>query len=378
MDLKNYVINLRRQIHQNPELGFEEFETQKLIISELKKFKLDFEKKKTGVICEIGSGEETIIFRADMDALPVEEETNKVYASKIKGKMHACGHDNHVAILLGTIRETLKFREKLTKKVRFVFQPNEEGINGAAFMIKNGALTDNATAIFGLHVKSDLKVGTVGVKYDEMMAAVDEFKISLSGKGGHAGLPHLTQDVILSAADIVQSLNYIVSRSINPAKPATLSVCKIVSGTAFNIIPKNCEILGTIRTFDKETREIIMNKMQAIVENYAKAHDIKSNIQILKMGNALINDKNLVNLVKKTSEKVVGKKNVILLTEPCMGGEDFSEYLEKIPGCYFYLGVGNPKKNAIYDWHSPKFDIDEDALEIGVNIFVEIIKNMSC
>lgn len=377
MDIKDYVISIRRKIHQNPELGFEEFETQKLIIEELEKLGIDYKKISTGLICDIGTGEDSenfIAFRADMDALPVCEETGKEYASKIVGKMHACGHDNHVAILLGVIKKIAEHKNEIKGKIRFIFQPNEEGTDGAKYMVENGVFESIPKAIFGLHVNADLNVGSVGLKYDEMMASVDEFKIILQGTGGHAAIPHKTEDVILAGAQIVSALNTIISRNINPTRPALLSVCTFNSGSAFNILPKNCELTGTIRTFDEQTRSLIKNKINEIVSNFCKANNLTAKIEINDMHGALVNDNFLVDLVKTASETVVGLQNIIFLKQPSMGGEDFSEYLKQTKGCYFYLGVKNESKNAIYGWHNPKFDIDEDALEIGVNIFCEIIK----
>jgi amidohydrolase len=377
VDIKDYVISIRRKIHQNPELGFEEFETQKLIIEELEKLGIDYKKISTGLICDIGTGEDSenfIAFRADMDALPVCEETGKEYASKIVGKMHACGHDNHVAILLGVIKKIAEHKNEIKGKIRFIFQPNEEGTDGAKYMVENGVFESIPKAIFGLHVNADLNVGSVGLKYDEMMASVDEFKIILQGTGGHAAIPHKTEDVILAGAQIVSALNTIISRNINPTRPALLSVCTFNSGSAFNILPKNCELTGTIRTFDEQTRSLIKNKINEIVSNFCKANNLTAKIEINDMHGALVNDNFLVDLVKTASETVVGLQNIIFLKQPSMGGEDFSEYLKQTKGCYFYLGVKNESKNAIYGWHNPKFDIDEDALEIGVNIFCEIIK----
>ena len=381
MDTKDYVVSIRRKIHQNPELGFEEFQTQKLIVDELEKLGIAYQKIATGVICDIGAGEDSdniIAFRADMDALPVCEETGKEYASKVDGKMHACGHDNHVAILLGVIKEIVKYKTEIRGKIRFIFQPNEEGTNGANYLVENGALEPKPKAIFGLHVKPDLETGKIALKYDEMMAAVDEFKIILKGVGGHAALPHLAQDVILTGAQVVSALHTIISRNINPTRPTVLSICKFNAGTAFNIIPASCELVGTIRTFDEETRKIIKTKIREIVSNFAKANNLISEIEINDMHGALVNDNNLVNFVKSVAGNVVGKENVVILKEPSMGGEDFSEYLKNTSGCYFYIGVRNEAKDCVYDWHNPKFDADEDALKIGVNLFCEIIKTHFC
>jgi amidohydrolase len=378
-ETKEYMINIRRKIHSNPELGFEEFETQKLIINELEKLGIKYKKIKTGVIADIGdeNSKNCIAFRADMDALPVEEETHLDYSSKIDGKMHACGHDNHIAILLGFAKELVKIKSEMNGKIRLIFQPNEEGQNGSKTLVKAGIL-EGVKAIFGLHVKTDLEVSKIGLKYGSIMASVDEFKIILKGKGGHGAIPHKATDSILLGSQIVQSLNCIVSRNINPVNPAVLSVCKFVAGTTFNVIPSQCEMQGTIRSFDKETRDIICEQLKQIVEKFCKVQNVEFEIEINNMNPALINDDNLVSSLKDVILKsdFFDKENLIMLKEPSMGGEDFAEYLKYIPGCYFYLGAGNVEKNCIYDWHHPKFNVDEDCLEYGALTFLSIAKNL--
>jgi amidohydrolase len=378
-DIKDYVINIRRKIHACPELGFQEFETQKLIIRELEKFGIKYKIIGTGVFADIGNknSKKIIAFRADMDALPIQEETGVEYSSKNANKMHACGHDNHVAILLGFAKEFSKIQNQFNGKIRLIFQPNEEGQNGAKSMINGGAL-ENVKYIFGFHVKTDLEVGSIGLKYDGMMACVDEFKINLLGKGGHGAISHKTIDIILLGSQIVQALNCIISRNINPVSPAVLSVCKFLAGHTFNVIPSELELAGTIRTFDEETQKIIHKKFYDIVENFSKSQGAKFKIEINKVTNALINDNNLVDILKNIAlnSKIFDKKDVIILKDFSMGGEDFAEYLKKVKGCYFYLGAGNFEKGLTYDWHHPKFNIDENALEVGGKILLKIANNI--
>ncbi|MFC1485116.1 M20 family metallopeptidase [bacterium] len=373
MNLKEYVTHLRRKIHQYPELGFREYETQKLIIEELEKLNIPYKKSstKTGVIAEIGTGarkEKIIAFRADIDALPIQEETDKPYSSKIDGKMHACGHDSHTAILLGFAREIVKYKDKIQGKARLIFQPNEEG-NGACHIIEQGALEPKPEMIFGLHVTPFLPTGSIGLKYDELMAGVDNFKILLTGVGGHAAMPHHTPDIILAGACLVQALNTIIPRNIVASDSAVVTVTKISSGANFNIIPKELEILGTIRTFAQKTKDKISKRIHEISENYAKAYKLDSQITIETISKPLYNNKKLVDLVKNTCQK-----NIVMLEKPSMGGEDFSEYLEHVPGCFIFLGIRNEDKGIIHSWHNPKFDVDEDAMPVGVNLFVDLAK----
>lgn len=377
-DTKDYVVNLRRKLHSNPELGLEEIETQKLIIRELEKLNLEYKKIKTGTIVDIGDkkSKDIIAFRADIDALKILEKNQLPYSSKNIGKMHACGHDSHTAILLGLARELVKNKNhNINGRVRLIFQPNEEGEGGAKELIKNGVL-DGVKAIFALHVKTDLPVYSVGLKANEIMASVDEMKIKLIGSGGHGAIPQKSIDIILISSQIVLALNTIVSRNINPNKSAVLSICKIASGTSYNIIPNELEIEGTIRTFDNDTRNIICENIKKILENFSKIYGIKYELDVKNTNGALINDKAMTeNIIKIFREKNIFEK-ITILEEPSMGGDDFAEYLKYVKGVYFYLGAGNKDKNCNYDWHSPYFNIDEDAVDGGVKSLLAIAGNI--
>ncbi|MCP4482363.1 MAG: amidohydrolase [bacterium] len=369
MDIKNYVIQMRRTIHQNPELGFEEFETQELIIKELEAMNVKYSvmPTKTGVIAELGDIDEVeniIMLRADMDALPMTEESNKEYCSKNKGKMHACGHDSHVAVMLGVVKVLSKV--KLVGRLRVLFQPNEEGIGGAKFMVDNNVLHPRPKAIFGFHVKPDIKTGVLGLKSGPIMAAVDEIDLKLIGKGGHAAMPEKTPDIILVAANIIQKIYQIEKGD------SILTLCQVTAGTAFNIMPKYLTIKGTIRTLNNDVRKKIQQTIRKIIDEETEKIDF--NLEIRNMAELVTNDEKLFDKCLEVAK--VNDLEYLALEKACMGGEDFAEYLEYVPGCYIHLGTGNKDKGIIEEWHNPKFDIDEDALEVGVEFFCHLVKNM--
>ncbi len=375
---KNYIVDIRRKLHSAPELGTEEIETQKLIVSEIEKLNLEYKKVNTGVIVDIGdkNSANLIAFRADIDALKILEQNNLSYASKNIGKMHACGHDSHTAILLGLARELANNQKhRIDGRVRLIFQPNEEGEGGAKDLIKKGVLKD-VKSIFALHVKTDIPCFSVALKPREFMASVDEIRIHLTGHGGHAAIPQKSTDIILASSQIVLALNTIISRNINPNKSAVLSICKFSSGTTYNVIPSEAVLEGTLRTFDDWERNIICEKIKIILESFSNIYNLKYNLEIKNTNGALIND----SIMTETLFGIFKEENifekVISLNEPSMGGDDFSEYLKYVKGVYFYLGAGNEKKGINHDWHSPFFNIDEDAMEGGVKALLAIVKNI--
>ncbi|MFH1714726.1 MAG: M20 family metallopeptidase [Elusimicrobiota bacterium] len=383
-ELEKYIINIRHKIHKYPELGFREFRTQKLILDELKKCGITASKTKTktGVIAtlrgtkKVKTGKALVIaFRADMDALPIIEETGKAYSSKIKGVMHACGHDTHVAMLLGAARLLSKRKSDFSGSVRFIFQPNEEGGDGAKHMISSGCLkSPKPDIIFGMHVAPSLPSGVLGLRYGAMMAAVDKINITLIGSGGHAAEPHKTQHTILASCVLVQELQNIISEKLNLNEPAVLSICTIHGGTGFNIIPKTIELSGTVRSISNATRKKIHAEMKKSVKNVCKKYGIKGNIDIEYVGDPLINIKSAVEKAHNAGRAVLGEKKIYYIDKTSMGGEDFADYLNYINGAFFYLGVKNADKNIVYPWHNPRFDVDEKALVLGAEIFVKIIE----
>lgn len=383
MKLKNntadYVVKIRQKIHMHPEIGFKEYQTQSLIVSELTKAKLDIKTAPTktgviGILHGMGKGKPRhIAFRADMDALPIQEKNKVNYRSKIDGIMHACGHDAHTAMLLALAQELSRIRDKFSGTISFIFQPNEENGIGGQHMIDWGCFKDSKpSVIYGLHVFPDLPVGKIGIKYGPMMAADDRFRIVFTGVGGHAAIPEKVRDVIVAGAAFVQGIQTIVSRKVSPNDAAVVSIGKIEAGETYNIIPDKLEILGTIRSVCDSTRKKIRKYIKNMAKHYANAYNIDVNIVIEPTGNILNNNRLAVNRVKMIAKNILGARNVVLLETVCMGNEDFANYLQHVPGCFIYLGVRNKKKKIQHGWHHPEFDIDEMALPIGVELLKEL------
>ncbi len=372
-ELSDYVIRLRREIHMYPELAYEEVRTSELVIRELKSLGYEVHRAaKTGVIGILKGGEGGVVaLRADMDALPVNEENDIPYKSRIKGKMHACGHDAHTAMLLGVARVLKELVKEVKGTVKLIFQPGEEGGLGAKKIVEEGWL-DDVDAIFGMHVWADLKSGEVGIKSGPAMASADAFKVIIKGKGGHAAAPHESIDPIVVATDLINAYQKIVSREINPLEPVVISVAKVEAGTTFNVIPEEAIMLGTIRTFNKSVRDYVVKRMKEVTELYASALRAKATFELKeKYIPPTINDPKLskfaVNVVKK-----LGIAKVLTDVKPTMGAEDFAFYLEKVPGVYIFLGIKNEEKGIVYPHHHPRFNVDEDVLWIGTAIYASL------
>ncbi|MGB9811329.1 MAG: M20 family metallopeptidase [Dictyoglomus turgidum] len=372
------VINIRRDIHMYPELGFQEFRTSQLIASYLENLELEVRKNiaQTGVLGILRGKEEgkTILLRADIDALPLEELNDVPYKSKNKGIMHACGHDGHIAILLGTAKILAKYKDQIKGIVKFAFQPAEElPPGGAEPMIKEGILENPyVDKVYALHLANHLKVGKIAVRKGFFCAQADAFTIKVKGRGGHGSTPDKCIDPIIISTHIVQALQEIPSREIDPHTPFVLSICKIQSGNTFNVIPEDAEIEGTVRTFDKNLAETISKRIETISKNIAEAFRGRAEIEYQFGYPPGKNDEKEAEFVKKIAEEVVGKENVIE-DKPSMGGEDFSYFLEERPGAMFWLGSGNEERGLNHPHHSPYFDFDESAMAIGIEMFVRIV-----
>ncbi len=374
--LAGEVVELRRHIHQHPEVAFEEYETAKFVEKYLKRLKIPTKRlAETGVVGLIDSGKPgpTIMLRADMDALPVTEENTHSYASKNPGRMHACGHDSHVAMLLCAAK-VLKQAGLPAGKVKLCFQPGEEGADGGGAMVKAGVLNSpKVDFAFALHVWLPMEAGKIAALDGPCMAAVDEFTLDVIGVGGHAAYPHKSADPVVAAAAIVGNLHTVVSRNVNPFAPAVLTVASINAGTAFNIIPPKATMKGTIRTFHKDVRNLVERRLKSIASSTAKALGCKVEIDFRRMLGATVNNRAKAEFVRGIARDIIGKRKVVD-AEPSMGGEDFSRYADKVPAVFVYLGAKNPAKGIVYPHHHPRFDIDEDVLPSGVELHVRVAR----
>ncbi|ATI53880.1 M20 peptidase aminoacylase family protein [Bacillus tropicus] len=362
--LTETLISIRRNLHEHPELSYEEFETTKAIKNwlEEKNITIIHSNLETGVIAEISGNRNgpLIAIRADIDALPIQEETNLPYASKIHGKMHACGHDFHTAAIIGAAYLLKEKESSLSGTVRFIFQPAEESSNGACKVIEAGHL-HGVQAIFGMHNKPDLPVGTIGIKDGPLMAGVDRFEIEIHGVGTHAAVPDAGIDPIVASSQIVMALQTIVSRNISSSHNAVVSVTNIHSGNTWNVIPEKATLEGTVRTFQTETREKIPALMKRIIQGVSDALGVKTEFRFYAGPPAVHNDTSLTNLSTQVAETM--NLNIISPT-PSMAGEDFSFYQQEIPGSFVFMGT-----SGTHEWHHPGFTLDERALPISAEYF---------
>lgn len=373
------LINDRRDFHRHPELGYKEFRTARIVADRLAAdgYEVKTGIGGTGVIGLIENSDvanRTLLYRADMDCLPIVEETSADYRSQIEGAMHACGHDAHVAIGLAVAKRMAEERDSIKGNLKFAFQPAEEGGNGAVAMIEDGVLTSpDVSAAVGLHVWNNLPVGQVGIHMGAMMAAVDEFDLIIEGRGGHGALPHQTVDSIVVASQVVTALQTIVSRNVSPLDSAVVTVGRFQAGTAFNIIAEAAELRGTVRTFNRQTHAEIPRMIERVVAGVCSAMGAKYKLDYKRHTLPLVNDTEMCEFVADVAAEVVGRENIIP-DERTMGGEDMCYFLEKVPGCFFFLGTRNEARGFVHPHHSPRFDIDESAMEIGVEIMTRVVR----
>ena len=384
--LESKVISWRRDFHQNPELGNREFKTSEKIAAHLRSLGIEVQTgvAKTGVVGILKGGKPgpVVALRADMDALPVKERVNIPFASKAMGEyngqevgvMHACGHDSHVAMLMGTAEILANIKSELKGTVKFIFQPAEEGApegeeGGAALMVKEGVLENpKVDVIFGLHISAQTEVGKINYRPKGAMASSDWFKIKIKGKQAHGASPWQSVDPIVTASQIILGLQTIVSRNVNLTESAAVvSVGKVTAGVRSNIIPEELEMAGTIRTLDKKVQEMIHNRVKQITTNIAESAGAIAEVSITKQTLITYNDPTLTEKMVPTLEAVAGKNNVVL-TPAATGAEDFSYYQDKIPGLFFFLGGmpkgKNPTETASH--HTPDFYIDESGFVLGM------------
>jgi len=369
------LVATRRDLHQHPELGFEETRTATLAAERLKSLGYDVKSGvgKTGVVAVRpggpSDGHRCVLLRADMDALPVEETNDVPYRSRHAGKMHACGHDGHVAIGLEVARRLAAVR--LGGTVKLAFQPAEEISHGAQAMIADGVLDlPKVDAAFGIHLWNDLRVGTVGVMPGPIMASVDEFDITILGRGGHAAAPHQTVDPVLTAAHVVTALQSLVARRRNPLEEGVVSVTQVNAGHAFNVIPGRADLRGTVRTFGGKFWDDAPSLVEETAQGIAAAFGARAEVRYRRLSGPLVNDERMAALMAEVAAQVVGTDNVTSGVRT-MGGEDMSYFLQKVPGCFAFVGSG-PKTGRAAPHHSAGFDIEEESLVIGAELMSQV------
>ena len=367
--MKDWLVQTRRTLHRIPEAGDAEFETQEAVCGILEELGVPYEKRRTSVVALVeGNKSGNVVgVRADMDALPVNEPADRVYASRHKGYMHACGHDAHMTIALGTAKYWLEHRNELEGSVKFLFQPAEETTGGAAKMIADGCLENpHVDFVIGLHVMPDVPTGKVELKHGALNGSSDFLGVTIRGKGAHAAYPSTGIDAIMIAAKVVDALHSVVSRYVSPLQEAVLTLGTIQGGTRNNIIADEVRMTGTIRTTNPQVRAEIAERVRAIVANLPVAFGGSGEVDIVAGYAALVNHDWVVDLIAEEAKELLGPDSIIWRDKASMGVEDFSFFVQERPGSFYHLGCGNPRKGITAALHSNAFDIDEDCLPIGV------------
>ena len=368
------MIALRRQLHQYPETALQEFQTQKVIAAKLKSVgcKVNAKLWKTSVVGLLsGKGKgRTVGIRSDMDALPITEQTGDPFASKNPGKMHACGHDVHMATIWGAAKILSELQNEFSGNVKFLFQPSEEvHPGGAKPMIEAGALKNpDVEMMFGLHVDSSIPAGAIGAKDGPMMAQADDWSIEIIGRPGHGARPHETIDPVVTASNVVLALQTISSRKVNPFIPVVVSVGVISGGTATNIIPEKVTLKGTARSITPQLTEDLPKMIEKIVAGVCQTHGAEYNLRYNRGYPVLFNDKKICDIYRKAAIELGGRKAVVELEYPSMGGEDFAYFAKAVPGAMVRMGVGNKKIGADKPWHHPGFKVGENAIPFGASV----------
>ncbi len=368
--LFEYTRSMRRDFHAHPELGFQEVRTSGIVARELNALGLEVRTGLggTGVVALLDGSKSVpvLLIRADMDALPILEETGASYASQNPGVMHACGHDGHTAVLLTVAKMLYAHRNELGGTVKFMFQPAEEGMGGAEKMIEAGVLENPKVDVaLALHVWNEKPVGWIGISSGPAMAGAEIFKVKVIGKGGHGAVPHLAVDPILASAQIVSSIQGIVARNVAPMQTAVVSVCTIHGGETFNVIPPAVEMTGTIRSFEPAVRAQVLERFNKTVHLVAEGMGCKAEIDMQRLTPATINNVEIASRVQTVASQLLPQSTVDSSNYTTMGSEDFAFVLDKVPGCFFFIGSANAEKGLDAGHHHPKFDIDETALPRG-------------
>ncbi|MGL6174046.1 MAG: M20 family metallopeptidase [Cellulosilyticaceae bacterium] len=373
---EQYVVELRRAFHEIPELSFEEVKTSQRVQQELRGMGIPYEVvARTGVVASIKGDKpgRCVALRADMDALRVKECTGVSYASKHEGMMHACGHDGHMAMLLGAARVLSEMKEQIEGEVRLIFQPAEEPVKGAIKMIEGGAL-EGVDGIFGIHLWADIPAKKISIDYGPRMASSDIFKIVITGKGGHGSMPHQCVDAVMAASAVVMNLQSVVSRELNPLEPAVVTVGSFHAGTTFNVIGNEAVLTGTTRCFNPEIRKTFSDRLERIVHHTVESYRAEAKLEYSFGTPSVINEERCTKLARETVSKIWGVDELYPF-ERLTGGEDLAYYFEKVPGVLAFIGIKNEDKGIIYPHHHEKFDMDEEALVTGMTLYAAYALN---
>jgi len=366
------IVSLRREIHREPELGFDTKKTAEKVLAALDGLPLEIQTgvAENGIVATLKGGGEgpTVALRADMDALPIHEETELPFASETDGKMHACGHDGHSSMLVGAVRALCQdhLRERLNGTVKFVFQPAEEGGGGGRVMVEEG-VADGVASIFALHLWPGLEFGKAATKAGPIMAAADAFEMEIKGKGGHGAMPHMTADAVAIAAQVVTALQTVVAREVNPVEPAVLTVGEIEAGTAFNIIPETARLGGTVRTVNADLRRRMPERIEELAQGVARGMRGDAELNYRFSYPVTRNDAGSAKLALNVARELFGEDRAVEVENPSMGGEDFAFFLEELLGAYVWLGVGD-----VSGLHTPQFAFDEEILPQGAALLAAL------
>jgi len=380
LELKARTIDWRRDLHTHPELGFQEVRTAGVIAAELARLGYIVKQGigKTGVVGLLQGGKPgpCVMLRFDMDALPIQEQSGAAYASVNAGVMHACGHDGHVAVGLTAANLLKELQPSLDGTIKLVFQPAEEGLGGAEAMIQDGVLHDPIPqAALGLHLWNDQPVGWAAATAGPFMAGADMFKIKITGKGGHGAMPHLTADPVLAAVQVVAAMQSVISRNVPPFDSAVVSVTQIQAGTSFNIIPGDAELAGTIRTYTREVRELVHTRIRSIVESISQGMGCQGEVQLVEYTPPVVNAPEITRIVQEAIHAVAPE--IQLSTDArSSASEDMALFLQKVPGCFFFIGSGVADATQRFGHHHAKFDIDENVLPIAAAIITQAALNL--
>jgi len=379
VSLKDQVIEWRHYLHQRPEVAWKEEETTRFLAGILEEMgyeniSVGYGGGKTGLTAELNNEKDgkRIALRADIDALPIVEEAEVDYRSCNEGTMHACGHDSHMAMLLGAARLISEMKDDFPGKIRLIFQPAEENPRrpGAREMVKEGVL-EGVDGIFGIHIWSPVESGHLGYTLGPIMASADSFFLEIKGKGGHGAMPHLAVDPTVAASQIINTLHTIVSREVNPLKAAVISTGEVKAGSAFNIIPDTLSMSGTVRTFDPEIRSYLASRIEDVVRGTCRVLRCEADFEFNFNLPSTINNRAFADMASRVGIELMGQDKVQEI-DPTMGAEDFSFYLNEIPGAFFFLGTGDPEKSTDFPHHHPKFKVDDDVLSDGVALLAGV------